>query len=200
MQYGHLTREMPMLDLLDADAATGDTQKSAAPDTKAAIKYLEASGATAIYVTCPRDFTAIRIGQIAANAYAVFWVQKKQAVALGRRARKLAGDNPDREDAIAALREAAAELGVTLTEHATAISRAGAAVERLDTFIDGLRKAEFTKEYRRRRLAAREAGEGFVTYKVAERRLKAALVPLLMNGGKPAVGQSLFAEVFGGQK
>jgi len=190
--------------MLDLDAADVETVARPAArsssDTKAAIAYLIASGATATYTTTTRDFVPIRSGsQIAANAVAVFWVQKKQAVALARLARRLAGADSDRDDALLALREAAAELGVTLTPHATAISRAAAAVERLDAFIDSLRAnggyRAFTQEYKRRRLAACERGEGFVTFKVAEQRLKAALVPLLMNG-KPVVGASLFAEIF----
>ena len=56
---------------------------------------------------------------------------------------------------------------------------------------------EFTRTYRLRRVAAAERGKGFMSYKVAELRFKRALIPLLMNGGKPAIGSSLFAEVFG---
>jgi hypothetical protein len=56
---------------------------------------------------------------------------------------------------------------------------------------------EFNRAYKQRRMAATARGRGFMTFKVAEQRLKAALIPLLMNGGKPVVGQSLFAEVFG---
>jgi hypothetical protein len=35
-----------------------------------------------------------------------------------------------------------------------------------------------------------------MSYAAAERRLQQALVPLLVNGGQPQVGQSLFAEIF----
>jgi hypothetical protein len=35
-----------------------------------------------------------------------------------------------------------------------------------------------------------------MSYKVAELRFKRALIPLLQNGGKPAVGESLFATIF----
>jgi hypothetical protein len=55
---------------------------------------------------------------------------------------------------------------------------------------------EFTKMYKRRRLAAGLRGEGFMSYGNAELRLRRALIPLLMGGGKPAVGASLFAEIF----
>jgi len=43
---------------------------------------------------------------------------------------------------------------------------------------------------------ALSGGRGFVSFRVAELRLRRALIPLLVNGGEPVVGQSLFAEVF----
>jgi hypothetical protein len=57
---------------------------------------------------------------------------------------------------------------------------------------------EFNKAYKRRRMAAIARGEGFMTFGTAMLRFKRALVPLLV-GGKPVVGQSLFAAVFGGK-
>jgi hypothetical protein len=54
---------------------------------------------------------------------------------------------------------------------------------------------EFTKAYRRHRLAATARGEDFMSFAVAEARLRTALIPLLV-GGKQAITQSLFAEVF----
>jgi hypothetical protein len=45
-------------------------------------------------------------------------------------------------------------------------------------------------------MAAALNGRGFMSFATAESRLRASLVPLLMNGGQPAVGQSLFAEIF----
>jgi hypothetical protein len=53
--------------------------------------------------------------------------------------------------------------------------------------------------YKRRRIAATMRGEGFMPFKTAELRFKRALIPLLMSGGQPVVGQSLFARVFGGK-
>jgi hypothetical protein len=77
---------MPMLDFDAADHETAARPAArSSSDTKAAIAYLIASGATAIYTTTARDFVPIRSGsQIAANAVAVFWIQKKQAVANSR--------------------------------------------------------------------------------------------------------------------
>jgi hypothetical protein len=111
-------------------------------------------------------------------------------------ARKLAGNG----DAIAALHRAASEKRATLTPHDTVMARAGDAAKRLDAYIDGLRARgamkEFTKAYRRHRLAAMERGEGFMTFKIAEARLRKALIPLLVGGRTIGPTQSLFAQVF----
>jgi hypothetical protein len=81
-----------------------------------------------------------------------------------------------------------------------AMSRAGDAAQKLDQYIAELRwtgrMKQFTKSYKARRLAARARGEGFLSYRVAQQRLRAALIPLLMNGGKPAAGATLFEQVF----
>lgn len=55
---------------------------------------------------------------------------------------------------------------------------------------------EFTPELSVSRIAAIERGEGFMSFSAAELRFKRALIPLLMNGSKPAIGVSLFAEIF----
>jgi hypothetical protein len=90
--------------------------------------------------------------------------------------------------------------GGGMTEHDVAIYRAGAAAERLDRYIESLRACgamcEFTKAYKRRRIAAAERGEGFMTFKIAEARFRHALIPLLMNAGQPVIGASPFAEIF----
>jgi hypothetical protein len=81
------------------------------------------------------------------------------------------------------------------------MQRAAGAARKLDEYLTSLKGTgvlkEFTRTYKRRRIAAAERGKGFMSYKVAELRFKRALIPLLMNGGKPAIGSSLFAEVFG---
>jgi hypothetical protein len=98
------------------------------------------------------------------------------------------------------LQEAAAKDRVVLMEHSTAIKRASAAAQRLDTFMSSMRGTgvlkEFTRAYKRRRLAAAESEQGFMSYKIAEQRLRSAMVPILMAGGQPAAGQSLFQEIF----
>jgi hypothetical protein len=96
------------------------------------------------------------------------------------------------------LRKAAVECRATLTPHGVAISRAAFAAKRLDEYLTSLKGTsvlkQFTHTYRLRRVAAAERGKGFMSYKVAELRFKRALIPLLMNGGKPST--SLFATIF----
>jgi hypothetical protein len=74
------------------------------------------------------------------------------------------------------------------------------AAKRLDACVEGLRARgamrEFTKAYRRHRLAAMERGEGFMTFKTAEARLRKALIPLLVGGRTIGPTQSLFAQIF----
>jgi hypothetical protein len=91
-------------------------------------------------------------------------------------------------------------LRATLTPHDVALSRAANAAERLDRYVDSLRARgamkEFTKAYRRHRLAATARGEGFMSFAVAETRLRLALIPLLIGGGTVGPTQSLFANIF----
>jgi hypothetical protein len=55
--------------------------------------------------------------------------------------------------------------------------------------------AGFNREYKKRRMAAAQFGKGFQSYSKALARLRAALVPVLNSGQKPAAG-TLFAEIF----
>jgi hypothetical protein len=71
----------------------------------------------------------------------------------------------------------------------------------LDRFMDSLKGGplkEFNRTYRTRRQAAFARGEQFMKYKDALARLRSAMIPVLQNAGKPVIGASLFAEVFGG--
>jgi hypothetical protein len=106
------------------------------PDTKGAIQYLQASGAVAISIVEVDGTVAFRIGKIDQRAVAIFWIMQSDAkpvVALARR--KSTGNKVPVE----ALHQAATEKRATLTEHDTAMMRAGDAVRRLDSYIDGLR-------------------------------------------------------------
>jgi hypothetical protein len=192
-----------MLDLDAADVATADIQNAAATaersPNKAAIAYLIAAETTAISVIEPETGCTFRVGtKLDPHAAAVFWIAAPAAIGVARRARGLAGVNPHSDEAVAALRQAAAEKRATLTPHATAMARASDAAKRLETFIETLRVSGGMRAFtnKRRRLAARERGESFLTFKVAEARFKRALIPLLQGGGKPVLGASVFAEVF----
>jgi hypothetical protein len=56
----------------------------------------------------------------------------------------------------------------------------------------------FNAEFKRRQIAASASGERFITFAVAMKRLRIALVPLLAGGkNRPPVGQSVFQSVFG---
>jgi hypothetical protein len=57
---------------------------------------------------------------------------------------------------------------------------------------------EFTRAYKRRRIEAAANGQGFMTYAVAEARLRKALIPLLVGGRNVASTQTMFAQIFGG--
>jgi hypothetical protein len=167
---------------------------------KPALAYLEWSGARAISVTIGSGGVVVNVGLVR-DAAAILWTHADQARAVAARARKIAGDGADLDSTIAALQRAATECRAVLTDHHVAMARAGNAAARLDEVMGQLDAAgtlrEFQKIYRARRLAAKARGEGFMSYTNAERRLRLALVPLLANGGKPEVGESLFRQVFG---
>ena len=132
----------------------------------------------------------------------MFWLPEAQAQArsVAARARSIAGDNPDTDAAISALQEAAAQCRATLTPNDVAMTRAANAAERLDKFMSSMAGTgvlrEFNRAFKTRRQAAFARGEQFMKYKVALARLRSAMIPILIAGGKPAIGQSLFATIF----
>jgi hypothetical protein len=183
------------------DVEIGHARPARSPDTRAALAYLTASGATAITITEVDGVCAFHVGtKTLARSVAIFWIMEVDAKPVVTSARKIAGKGTGGDAAVAALHRAATDLKVTLTPHDVAISRAGNAAAKLDLYLDSLQGSgalrEFTRAYKRRRIEAKAAGQGFMTYKNAELRLRRALVPLLMNGGQPTVGSSLFAEIF----
>ena len=190
---------MTMLD----DVAVADT----APvlilkdkNTKAAINYLIASGATAVQI--------VEIGRIVAfytsttikpDAVAIHWLPHASARPVLKLARGRAGKTPDAEAAISALAMAAQELRVTLTPHDVAISRAVEAAAKLDRYFEAMRRsgqlAMFNQQYRQRRMEAVACGRGFMSWSAAMARLRAALIPLLI-GNATVAPQSLFSQIF----
>jgi hypothetical protein len=166
---------------------------------KAATDYLAASGALPISIIEADGVCTFRL-KVDPAAISTHWVREAEAVVVIKSARQLAGKTPDADAAVAALHRAAGDQRITLTPHATAMERAGSVAKRLDDYLGGMRGTgvlrEFNCEFKRRRTEAAEGGSGFMTYKNALARLRVTLIPLRMSGGQPAVGQSLFAEIF----
>ena len=120
------------------------------------------------------------------NAEFAFWLEAQHAGAVLRLAR-VKGDIP----------AAAQRLGLKVTDHHTMIVRARcgrAARPRSCPSKGRWRVAVFNAEYQRRRLAAREAGQGFVSYPAAQSGLRKALVGIAA-GDRPGI----VARVFGPQ-
>jgi hypothetical protein len=183
------------------DTEIGHARPPRSPNTKAAINYLIASGATAITITEVDGVCAFRVGtKLLARSVAIFWIMEVDAKPVVALARKIAGKGAGGDAAISALHEAASDIRATLTAHSVAISRAANAAARIEEYIDNLHARGamriFTKGYKVRRLAAKQRGENFMTYRAAELRLRRALVPLLVGGQGVGPVQALFAEVF----
>jgi hypothetical protein len=168
----------------------------------APIAYFTASGAVAITITEINGVSAFRVGtKMLARSVAIFWIMEVDTKPVVTSARKIAGKSPGgAAEAIATLHRAASAKRATLTEHTIAMSRAGDAARRIEEYMASMRAMgamrEFTRLYKARRSTAATQGKGFMTYAAAELRLRRALIPLLMRGGQPAVGSSLFAENF----
>jgi hypothetical protein len=180
---------------LELPLARPHARASAAP-SKPALDYLRASGAAPIFIVAIGDAGT----KVDPNARAIFWIAEVDAKTVVKAARSLASKNQNTDAAIETLKKAAVECRAVLTDDDVAMQRAANAAGKLDAYIDSLRGTgvlnEFTKAYRRRRIAAAERGQGYMTFRQAELRFKLALIPLLMNGGKPAIGSSLFAAIF----
>lgn len=180
-----------------------DRTKTTAPrETKAAIKYLIATGSTAISILERDDACQIRVGhRIDPDALSIHWLREPNAIALSRKARKDAGERPDVATMINALCEAAAYWNETLTPHELAIQRAADAIKRLDAMMEALRASGqlniFNQNYRASREAAASVGIGFIPYEVALSRLRIALVPYVTEGKSLEDITELFPEIFG---
>jgi hypothetical protein len=116
-------------DIVDVRAVAKPAPRS--PDTKAALAYLEASGATAISID---EAGGVRTGEAPAGLV-TYWVRSDQATAICRHARRHVRRNPSAENSVAALRRAAGELRVTMTENRTAITRAATAANQLTEYM-----------------------------------------------------------------
>ena len=182
------------------DPAGGSTSTTRA--TRAALEYLQLSGATPISIRATESGgSKTRFGKVDPNAAIVVWCEETRARPVIRLARRYAGPGASVTAASAALQKAAGDMRIVLTPDATAMERATAQARRLDQFIEDLHARgamkQFTKSFKATRLALAAAGQGFMSYKVAEMRFRKALIPLLQAGGQPAVGAPLFKQVFG---
>jgi hypothetical protein len=182
---------------------------------RAALAYLEASGATAISIVDDEAGCAFRTGAMAAqgaeaSVHTTVWVSASVATAVARRARKIAGakstaravgsDNgPDVATATEALAQAAADLRVKLTPNDVAIERARNAASRIDSQLEAMMAGgmlrTFNAEYKRRRMQAAANGQGFISFRLATARLRQAIVPHLIEGR--SINRSLFEQIFG---
>jgi hypothetical protein len=180
-----------------------DRTKTIAPrETKAAIKFLIATGSTAISILERHGACQIRVGyKIDPDARSIHWLREPNAIALSRKARKDAGERPDVATMINALCEAAAYWNETLTPHDLAIQRATDAITRLDAMMEALRASGqlniFNQNYHANREAAASVGIGFMPYEVALSRLRMALAPYVTEGKSLEDITELFPEIFG---
>jgi hypothetical protein len=169
-------------------------------DRKQAESYLQASGATAISVTRSGTIHTGRPGAHGDDVILTQWIDQRQAIAVTREARKLAGIGPDSATAANALARAAASQRVSLTQDHLAIARAGDAAERIEQHLAALRARgglrEFNREFSARRNEARAASHGFMSYSTATARLRSAMIERLV--GKDTIGPvvQLFAKIF----
>ncbi|KQT12890.1 MULTISPECIES: hypothetical protein [unclassified Bradyrhizobium] len=183
---------------VDADRAKMTTSS----ETKAAIKYLVATGATAISILARDGACEIRVGtKIDPHAISVVWLREPNAIAVSRQARREAGERPDAATIMSALRRAAAHWNEMLTPHDLAIERTTDAIRRLDAAMEGLRASGqlsiFNQHYRAARDAAASKDTGFMPYEVALSRLRMALVPHLSGGKGFGDVTELFTDIFG---
>ena len=90
-------------DVTEIETPVAQPMRRASASSKA-IKYLEAAGTTAIFVTEIDGVATIRSGsKTAADATTIFWITKPAAIGVARRARRVAGENPNAGTAEAAL-------------------------------------------------------------------------------------------------
>ena len=88
-------------------------------------------------------------------------------------------------------------LGITLTDHATVLVRARAAVVKIEAGMAWAQMTgvlhEFNQEYRRRRLEAQRRGERFMGYAQATARLRRTIAKVAATGAAPV---AIVREVF----
>jgi hypothetical protein len=188
---------------LHAAVARSAPRSPPSPPSKAALSYLALSGAAPICIIDRDGIATFRAAnKISSAAIVVFWIDATKVRPVVRRARRLAGKCPTIDDATRALREAATDHRIALTDHAIALQRAGDASRQLDAYFEKARRsgkiAEFNRAFKLRRMVATANGRGFMSYKIAQMRLRRALIPILVSGGADGAISFSFASIFEG--
>jgi hypothetical protein len=133
---------------------------------RAVADYVRAFDLAAICAYCDGR---IGVSRNPAGAAAAWWVEAEEVGAVIRQARKDGSD----------IQAVARRLGVALTEHAIVLTRASAAIERIEAALrEAQRRGDlkfFNAEYKRRRTEAQAAGKGFMSYGQARARLGKAI-------------------------
>jgi hypothetical protein len=161
-------------------------QQAIPPLPRAADDYVRVFDIVAI---CAYRDGRIGVSRNPAGAAAAWWVEAEQAGAVIRHARKDGSD----------IQAIARRLGVALTEHAIVLTRASAAIERIEAALrEAQRRGDlqfFNAEYKRRRIAAAAAGQSFMSYGQARTRLHKTIATVAANGG--TMTRTLIDSVFG---
>jgi hypothetical protein len=129
----------------------------------------------------------VRVTSDPQGAAEAHWLPANRAGAVLRLAQRNGGD----------IVAAAKAARVRLTDHHTLITRARAAIERLDHRLNqaqaGGAAQYFNREFRERRLQASASGRRFMSYPAARARLREALAGVAA-GDVPALVERVFGE------
>ena len=154
------------------------------PLSYSALDYLKSFGVVAISPS-----GRVFVSRDPKGAAAAWWAKSEFADQIANVA-WMNGDVPG----------AASRLGLTVTAHEIVCRRVAEKTAALDKAIaeacDSGTLKRFNSEYRQRRLAAKKAGQPFMTYSEALRRLRATVATAVASGGK--IPRSFVAEVFDG--
>jgi hypothetical protein len=139
----------------------------------AAADYLAGFNARAVAIS-PTGF--VFTSSNPSGAAKVWWCRHDDALRLAKAAHT-SGD----------VEGVAKRLRIQLTAHDRVLERVRERTQRLDEALaraqdDGLLKT-FNIAFRKRRLAARQAGQRFMTFSAAQRRLRQTITEVIANGG-----------------
>jgi hypothetical protein len=161
---------------------------------------LEACGAIAIVIKQGKQGCTFSVTReiVDPDILELFWIDQSLAVSVASIARNNAGAAASRDKAVSALWTAAKTRGAILTPSAVAIARARELSIRLAAHLEEMqadgRLADFNREYRRRRMAARLRSEHFMSFATAKTRLSRTLIKHLAGSKDQSAG--VFLSVF----